>query len=102
LEKQGVIKKYSLVVNHSKLGFENLALVGLDVKAEKFLEVAKEVKKLEEVKYFCSSTGDHMFMLKILAKDNDHLSEISDKLKKIDGVLRICPAIVKESLKGTL
>ena len=41
LEKKGVIKKYSLVVDTAKIGFENIALIGVDVTAEKYLDVAK-------------------------------------------------------------
>ena len=102
LEKKGVIKKYSLVVDTSKLGFENIALIGVDVAPEKYLDVAKKLTELDGVKYAASSTGDHMFMLEVWTKDSDELRTFSDKLKGIDGVTRICPAIIKGTLKGSL
>lgn len=102
LEKEGVIKKYSLVVNTGKMGFENVALIGVDASADKYLEVAKKLKDVDGVRYAASTAGDHMFMLEVWAKDNDELSSISDKLKRIEGVTRICPAIIKDTLKESL
>ena len=102
LERDGVIKKYSLIVDTNKIGYENTALVGVDVVPEKYLEVGKKLAEFDEIKYAASTTGDHMFMLEILAKNSDELRAISDKLKRIDGVTRICPAIIKDTLKGSL
>lgn len=102
LESNGVIKKYSLVVDHDKLGFGNIALIGVDVTSEKYLDVAKKLAELHEVKYVASSTGDHMFMLEVLAKNGDELRVFTDKLKGLDGVIRICPAIIQNTLKGAL
>ena len=102
LEKSGTIKKYSLVVDLNKIGFENIALVGVDVSPEKYLDVAKKLTEFDEIKYVASSTGDHMFMLEVLAKNDDELRVLSNKLKSLDGVTRICPAIIKDTLKGSL
>ena len=102
LEKNRIIKSYSLIVDNNKIGFENIALVGIDVAPEKYLDAAKKLAELEEIKYVASSTGDHMFMLEILAKNDDELRAISEKLKRVDGVIRICPAIIKDTLKGSL
>jgi hypothetical protein len=66
------------------------------------LDVAKKLTEFEGIKYAASTTGDHMFMLEVLAKDDDELRALSDKLKGIEGVTRICPAIIKDTLKGTL
>lgn len=102
LEKEGTIKKYSLIVDTSKIGYDNIALIGIDVVPEKYLDVAKKLTELNEVKYAASSTGDHMFMLEVWAKNGEELKALSDKLKSFDGVTRICPAIIKDTLKGTL
>jgi len=102
LEKKNIIKKYSLVVDTNKLGFENIALIGVDVAPEKYLDVAKKLTEFDGIKYVASSTGDHMFMLEIWAKNGDELRAFSDRIKSIDGVIRICPAIIKDTLKGNL
>lgn len=102
LEKNGVIKKFSLVLDTNKAGIGNVALVGVDVAPEKYLDVAKKLTELEGIKYAASTAGDHMFMLEVIAKSDDELRAFSNKLKGIDGVTRICPAIIKDTLKGTL
>ena len=102
LENNGVIKKYSLIVDTNKIGFENIALIGVDVAPEKYLDIAKKLTELDGVKFAASSTGDHMFMLEVWAKNGDELRVFSDKLKSLDGVTRICPAIIKDTLKGSL
>ena len=102
LEKNDVIKKYSIVLDANKIGFENIALIGIDVSAEKYLDVAKKLTEFNEIKYAASTTGDHMFMLEVMAKNDDELRTVSEKLKRIDGVTRICPAIIKATLKGAL
>ena len=102
LENDEIIKKYSLVIDTNKIGFENIALIGVDVAPEKYLDIAKKLTEIDGVKYAASSTGDHMFMLEVWAKNRDDLRAFSDKLKSLDGVTRICPAIIKDTLKGSL
>jgi Lrp/AsnC family transcriptional regulator for asnA, asnC and gidA len=100
LENRGVIKKYSIVVDPAKMGYKTVALVGLDVQPDKFLEAAEELSKLEEVKLVATSTGDHMIMTEIWTKDGRELGLlISKKLGKIPGIHRICPAIILEKIK---
>ena len=102
LEKKEVIKKYSLVIDTGKIGFDNVALIGIDVAPEKYLDVAKKLAELDEVRFAASSTGDHMFMLEVWTRNGEELRALSDKLKGLDGVTRICPAIIKDTLKGAL
>jgi Lrp/AsnC family transcriptional regulator for asnA, asnC and gidA len=102
LENGGIIKKYSLIVDQNKIGYKNIALIGVDVSPEKYLEVSKKLAGFEEINYAASTAGDHMFMLQILARSDDDLRNISEKLKRLEGVTRICPAIIKDELKGSL
>ena len=102
LENNNIIKSYSLIVDQAKIGYDNIALVGVDVEAEKYLYVGKKLRELDGIKYAASTTGDHMFMLEIIAKDNEHLTRICDNVKSINGVTRICPAIIKDTIRGTL
>ena len=83
LEKKGIIKKYSLVVDTSKIGYDNIALIGVDVTPEKYLDVAKKLTEFSEIKYVASSTGDHMFMLEAWTKNGEELRTLSNKIKGI-------------------
>lgn len=100
LEKKGVIEKYSIVVNPSKMGYNTVAIVGLDVEPSRFLSVATKLTEFKEVKYVATSTGDHMIMFEIWAHNGKELTEIiSQKIGRIEGINRICPSIILEKLK---
>ena len=100
LESKGVIKKYTAIVDPSKIGYNTVTILGVDVDPTKFLDVAKELAKLPEAKYVATSTGDHMIMAEIWTKDGQTLAElVSNRIGKIEGVKRICPAIILEKIK---
>lgn len=99
LEREGVIRKYTVVVDLRKLGYDVHAFIGLDASSEKFLHVLEELKKLDEVINLYTSTGDHMMLAECWLKDSGELSEFVKKLNNIDGVTRVCPAIIIENVK---
>ncbi|HDZ62381.1 MAG TPA: Lrp/AsnC family transcriptional regulator, partial [Nitrospirae bacterium] len=51
LEDEGVIKKYSIIIDPAKIGYNTVAIVGLDVEPTKFLSVASKLTEFKEVKY---------------------------------------------------
>ncbi|MGC8816236.1 MAG: winged helix-turn-helix transcriptional regulator [Candidatus Hadarchaeum sp.] len=100
LKEKGVIKKFTIVVDHEKIGFSTLAVVGIDATPDKLLEIAQKLAELPETKYVATSTGDHMIMTEIWARDGRELSRIlSEKIGAIEGVKKICPAIILEKIK---
>ncbi|MEM1517523.1 MAG: Lrp/AsnC family transcriptional regulator [Nitrososphaerota archaeon] len=99
LEEEGVIKKYTVVVDLRKLGYNVHVLIGIDASPEKFLYIVDELKKIEEVINLYTSTGDHMMLAECWFKDSQELSEFVKKINKLDGVTRVCPAIILEKIK---
>jgi Lrp/AsnC family transcriptional regulator for asnA, asnC and gidA len=100
LQKEGVIKKFTIKVDHAKLGLNTVAIVGIDVDSDKMLEIAQELCDFKDVKCVATSSGDHMIMLEVWAKNGKELNNlISEKIGKIDGVRQICPALILEKLK---
>ena len=100
LEENGVIKKYSAIVEPAKLGYGSVAIVGIDVQPEKFLSVAKKLTEYDNVKFVSTSTGDHMIMTEIWMEKSSELRDfITNTIEKMDGVTRTCPAILNERLK---
>ena len=65
LEKNGIIEKFTIIINPAKVGYNTVAIIGLDVDPSKFLEITSKMTKFNEVKYVATSTGDHMIMLEI-------------------------------------
>jgi len=100
MEEEGIIKRYRVEIEPSKIGYKVVTLTGFDTNPEDFFTVAKKLCEFEEVKKVWTSTGDHMIMTEIWARDGKELSEILfNKLGKIEGVKKICPAIILEELK---
>lgn len=97
LEKNDVIKKYTIDFNPREIGFTMVCIIGLDVEPRYLLEAVDEIRDIEEVKWAAKSTGDHMIMAEIWAIDAEKLSRIiSEKIGKIEGVTDMRPAILLE------
>lgn len=100
LERKGVIKGYTIVVDPAKMGYNTVALVGINTNPDMFLDVAHKLTEFEEIKFVATSTGDHMIMTEIWTKNGRELSElISEKIGKIPGITHIRPAIILEKIK---
>ena len=100
MEEEGIIKGYKVEVEPSKIGYGVVALTGFDTNPEDFLTVANKLCEFDEVKKVLTSTGDHMIMTEIWARDGRELSEILfNKVGKIEGIKKVCPAIILEQLK---
>jgi len=99
LEEEGIIKKYTAVVNHKALGYNVVSLVGIDVESDKLLKIADTVASNDWARKVWITTGDHMIMIEVWARDNDEFMKIIEELGKIEGVKRVCPAIVLETIK---
>ncbi len=100
LQKEGVIKKFTIKVDHAKLGLNTVAIVGIDVDSDKMLEIAQKLCDFKDVKCVATSSGDHMIMLEVWAKNGKELNKlIAEEIGRIEGVRQICPALILEKLK---
>lgn len=100
MQREGIIKKFTVKVDPRKLGISTIAIVGLETDPPKLLEVAQKLCEFSEIKCVATSTGDHMIMTEIWTRDGRELTKfISEKIGVIEGVKRICPAIILEKLK---
>ncbi len=99
LEKDGVIKSYTLVVDHKKLGFQIDALIGIDTAPEKYVRVIEMLNNDENVLELYSTSGDHMIMIRVWFRDYNELSEYVKRLEQDPRITRVCPATIVERLK---
>jgi Lrp/AsnC family transcriptional regulator for asnA, asnC and gidA len=100
LEEEGVIVGYSADVDPKKLPGQSIALVGLEVVSDCYVEAIRELEALESVEALFTSSGDHMLMAEVRARDGDALGdEINDKILAIDGVTAAHPSFLQERLK---
>lgn len=100
LQEENVIKRFTIEVDSKKLGFKSVALVGVDVEPDKFLNVAEDLAQFEEIKEVALTTGDHMIMMEIWAEDGEELTNIlTEKIGNKKGIKKICPAVILEKIK---
>ncbi|MEM2357223.1 MAG: Lrp/AsnC family transcriptional regulator [Candidatus Bathyarchaeia archaeon] len=100
LIKNKVIKKFTITVDPVKLGKNSIAIIGIEVDPSTLLTTAQKLSEIPEAKFVATSTGDHMIMMEVWAKDGKDLTRIiSEKIAKIDGVKKICPSIILEKIK---
>ena len=100
LESEGVIVGYSADIDPKKLSGKSIALVGIDVASERYVEVTRELKDLDVVESLYTSSGDHMLMAEVRAADGDEVGKaIQEKILSIEGVTAAHPSFLQERLK---
>lgn len=100
MRREGIIKKFTAIVDPSKLGLNAVAIIGIDVDPSRLLDVAQKLCEIPEIRYVATSTGDHMIIVEAWVRDTKELAKvISEKIGTIDGIKKICPSIVLEKLK---
>ncbi len=100
LEEDGVIVGYSADIDPKKLSGTTIALVGIEVESEQYVEATRALRDLESVEALYTSSGDHMLMAEVRATDGDALATvISDDIQGIEGVTAAHPSVLQERLK---
>jgi Lrp/AsnC family transcriptional regulator for asnA, asnC and gidA len=100
LEEEGVIVGYSADVDPKKLSGQSIALVGVDVESEQYVEVTQALKDLDAIESLYTSSGDHTLMAEVRAPNGDALGEIiNDEIVELDGVTAAHPSFLQERLK---
>ena len=99
LEEWGVIRGYRAVVDPRKIGYKVVAMIGFDIEPEHYVKVVEKVREMKEVRRMLSTTGDHMVMVECWFRDGNEMIRFVRQLESIEGVTRVCPAILVEELK---
>src|SRR6056297_3510723 len=100
LEEDGVIVGYSADVDPKKLSGQSIAMVGIDVASERYVEATRALKALDSVESLYTSSGDHMLMAEVRAADGNALGDIiAEEILSIDGVTAAHPSFLQERLK---
>jgi len=99
LEQEGVIRKYTVIVDPAKLGFSKVSLTGINVAPDKLFDVVEELKKRDYVKQLLVTSGDHSLIALVFARSSEEMIRIHDEISRIEGVLKVYPAIVSDIVK---
>ncbi|MGQ4893195.1 MAG: Lrp/AsnC family transcriptional regulator [Candidatus Njordarchaeia archaeon] len=99
LVNNGVIRRFTIIPDHVKLGFRVVSLTGIDAQPDKLFSIAKKISEKTWAKKVYITAGDHSIMAEIWAKDNEEFSKIIHEIEQMDGVIKICPAMILEAIK---
>ena len=90
LREMGLVKGATLTVDHTKLGYDICAFLGIYLdKSSLFDDVSEELKKIPEVVEAFYTTGLYNIFAKIYCRDTNHLKNVlHDKIQKINGIQR--------------
>ena len=100
LEDEGVIVGYSADVDPKKLASQSIAIVGIEVASELYVEVIQALKEVEAIEALYTSSGDHMLMAEVRAGDGDALGDvINERIMSLDGVTAAHPSFLQERIK---
>lgn len=80
LEDTGVITKYSVVIDQTKLGFKLEAFILMNLYSKNLKTFLGIVKNFKEIHECYRITGVQNLQLKVLLRDQAHLLELLDKL----------------------
>jgi Lrp/AsnC family transcriptional regulator for asnA, asnC and gidA len=90
LEDSGIVKGYSLSVDHTRLGYDICAFLGIYLdKSSLYDEVAASLSQIPEVVDAHYTTGLYNIFARIICRDTNHLRDVlHDKIQKIPGIQR--------------
>jgi DNA-binding Lrp family transcriptional regulator len=99
MEQEGIIKEYSVVVDHEKLGYELTVVIEITVSKGRLFEMAKEIAKVPKVCCVYNVTGltDAMVIAKF--KNREELSNFTKYLLALPYVERTNTHVVLTTLK---
>ncbi len=102
LINEGVIKRFTVVLDPLKIGKSISAIIRVKAQMKKATEIAETVKEYDEVIEAYFLDGACGVMLKVTVDDLTHLRTfLEKKLGRVDGVGEVETCIVLETVKST-
>jgi len=99
LEKAGVIRGFSAIYDHEKIGYQLTAITEITVAKGKLLELEREVAKIPQVLVVYDVTGMTDAMVIAKFKNRDELSKFTKSLLAMPFVERTNTHIVLTTVK---
>ena len=101
LEENSIVKQYTTILDHEKIGINVTAMIIIQTETEKHENVEKQLPKLEEVTQVYSISGEYDVLIKVEAHNLEELNDIiNSKIRSIDGIEELRELIVMEELKN--
>ncbi|MEM9298774.1 MAG: Lrp/AsnC ligand binding domain-containing protein [Bacteroidota bacterium] len=105
LEEMGIVKGNTLLIDHTRLGFDITAFIGIFLsKSALYDEVIALLKQVPEIVNVHYTTGNYSMFAKMYCRDTNHLKDVLyDKIQRIEGIVRTDTMIsLEESISRNL
>ena len=99
MEKNGVIKGYSVILDPDQIGWELNVVIGLRIQKGRLIEIQEKIAKDPRVHGVYDVTGDFDSMVIARAKNRKDLDDLSKNVLSIDGVERSITHLVLNTVK---
>ncbi len=99
LEEKGIIKKYTVQVDHEKLGYDLTVLINVRVEGTpQFFEESNALTELIEPNAIYNVTGDHDLLIVAKFKNRAELSNFTKNLLRLEQVKGTKTQLVLQTL----
>ncbi len=98
LEEAKIILGYRAFIDPSKAGLY-VSLTGIDVDPEHLMPLYRKLRDIREIEAIYMTSGDHNLIVELVCYDMETLRRIHEDLGRMDGVKRVCPAVVTDVWK---
>jgi len=103
LERFGLIKQYSALIDPQKFGYGVMAFVSIDVDSRSMHELVRSLSRCHQVCELHHTTGGHGLMLKVRARDVESLKKfVDDRIQSFDSVKSVRTIVAMETIKERL
>ncbi|MDO8428615.1 MAG: Lrp/AsnC family transcriptional regulator [Candidatus Diapherotrites archaeon] len=99
MEKQGIIRKYTVLLDYEKLGFELQAIIHLKIAKGKLVQVEEKIAKIPNVQAVYDVTGTIDAILIAKFKNRSGLDSFLKKIQSYDFIEDTETQIILRSLK---
>ncbi len=99
LENQKIIKSYTALLDHEKLGYDLTAIIEIIAKKDKIIEVEERLSKIENVCAVYDVTGSTDTLLIAKFKERNELSKFVKNLSTIPNVENTITHLVLNTVK---
>ena len=99
LEKEKIVKGYSAIIDHEKLGYSLTAVIEIMAKNDKIVDIEEEVSKFENVCGVYDITGSTDTLVIAKFKERDGLSKFVKGLAAIPNVENTITHVVLNTVK---
>ncbi len=99
LEKRGIIKGYTVLLDHEKMGYELTSITQITVSKGKLIDTEKEIAKMGPVLAVYDVTGDADIIVIAKFKSRKDLSNFTKKLLSLPYVERTNTHVVLTTIK---